>query len=201
MPGEQGVKQAQRERLVCCSITSAASVSPKISPRTCGAAGRSTDDAAAPDLLSGNALPGARSTDSACQEAGAEEVPTDRLGRAGALRSTSGGLACLLSADDGTAPAAQCQAAEAREKSSSALWPSMRVPRLGAYEGMTIAASLAGAIAGGAAAGPLGVSLGMPLHFLVFFFLLKASSMPRISICCRCQGWRADDCGRRRRMR
>ncbi len=196
----QGVKQRERP-VVCCSITRAASVSPKIGPRSCSAAerpGTAADDAAAPALHSGHAV---RSRDGACQHASAAALPARRLGQAGSLRSSSEGLACILSADDGTAATTGCQAAEVRERSSSTpLWQSMRVPRLGVYEGMTIAASLAGAIAGGAAAGPLGVSLGALMYFQLHDAVSQSLQYPDDTCCCRCQGWRADDCDRRRRM-
>ena len=93
--------------------------------------------------------------DQACSSSSQTELPAWRLGAVSAARSGSEGLACILPQPDEPAPAAQ-----ASQKQGKALWGSLQAPKLGAYEGMTIAASLAGAVAGGAAAGPLGVSLG-----------------------------------------
>ena len=149
--------------LVGRSFTGAASVSPEAGPMSktvrpnCNN-GRSAAYAgpSAADLVEEQSARLANPARGACQEACCDSRPeAPLLSAASATLGASEGLACILPRPDEPAPAAQ-----AGMKQGRTLWASLQAPELGAYEGMTIAASLAGAVAGGAAAGPLGVSLG-----------------------------------------
>ncbi len=78
------------------------------------------------------------------------------------------------------------------------------LPVLGAYEKMTVAASLVGAVAGGAAAGPLGVSMGehpawsllynYPVHRLSDLYVCSVSLAQRWQLSMRAHGTGIDRC-------
>lgn len=164
---------------VRCSITRAASVSPKVSPR--GRQGCAQGCAPERDNSGQPAPVQCTAQGEAGGEAGAEQLhhesdveqASSMLGHilpsSSVTSAASGrGLTVVLPAGEAERaegrPDSNGQAAEEKSSTaaagSGALWVSMRVPGVGAYQSMTIAASLVGAVAGGAAAGPLGVSLG-----------------------------------------